>query len=90
MHGGKRHLNVVDSIVAKAISPESGVSDGLNAKDAEDISSLYLEVKISLLTQFYVDTVISGHWKNNRLRGKGATCCFLPLHIVISYNMREI
>ncbi|KAM1235269.1 hypothetical protein ACFX2J_004753 [Malus domestica] len=43
MHGGKRHLNVVDSIVAKAISPESGVSDGLNAKDAEDISSLYLE-----------------------------------------------
>lgn len=48
MHGGKRHLNVVDSIVAKAISPESGVSDGLNAKDAEDISSLYVEVKISL------------------------------------------
>lgn len=48
MHGGKRHLNVVDSIVATAISPQSSVSDVLNAKDAEDISSLYLEVKISL------------------------------------------
>ncbi|ONI10882.1 hypothetical protein PRUPE_4G074100 [Prunus persica] len=43
MHGGKRHLNVVDSIVATAISPQSSVSDVLNAKDAEDISSLYLE-----------------------------------------------
>lgn len=43
INGGKQHVNVIDSIVAHAISPESGVCDGLNAKDAEDISSLLLE-----------------------------------------------
>jgi hypothetical protein len=42
MHEGPRHINVVESVIANAIS------QGLDAKDAEDISSLYLEVKISL------------------------------------------
>lgn len=52
INGGKQHVNVIDSIVAHAISPESGVCDGLNAKDAEDISSLLLEVKF-LSTHLY-------------------------------------
>ncbi|XP_059437551.1 uncharacterized protein LOC132170550 isoform X2 [Corylus avellana] len=37
MHEGPRHINVVESVIANAIS------QGLDAKDAEDISSLYLE-----------------------------------------------
>lgn len=45
MNGGKQHINVIDSVVTRAISQESGVCNGLNAKDAEDISSLFLEVK---------------------------------------------
>lgn len=48
MHGGSRHINVVDAVVTDAISPGTNVSQGLSAKDREDISSLYLEVKISL------------------------------------------
>ena len=48
MHGGPRHINLVDAVVANAISPGTDVSQGLSAKDGEDISSLYLEVKISL------------------------------------------
>ncbi|PRQ29351.1 putative tetratricopeptide-like helical domain-containing protein [Rosa chinensis] len=43
MNGGKQHINVIDSVVTRAISQESGVCNGLNAKDAEDISSLFLE-----------------------------------------------
>lgn len=50
MHEGPKHRNVVESVIADAISSGLSVSQGLNAKDAEDISSLYLEVKISLLT----------------------------------------
>lgn len=37
-------MNIIDSIVADAISAESDVSQGLSTKDREDISSLYLEV----------------------------------------------
>ncbi|KAE7996277.1 hypothetical protein FH972_001011 [Carpinus fangiana] len=39
MHERPRHINVVESIIVNAIS------QGLDAKDAEDISSLYLEGK---------------------------------------------
>ncbi|KAF3449858.1 hypothetical protein FNV43_RR05937 [Rhamnella rubrinervis] len=43
IHGGKQHISVVDTIIANAVSPESDVSQGLNVKDAEDVSRLYLE-----------------------------------------------
>lgn len=75
---------MVDSIVATAISPQSSVSDVLNAKDAEDISSLYLEVKISLWTHFYV---YAGLGKNSRLAWKGVTCWFMPLQIFKPYSI---
>ncbi|XP_012091896.2 uncharacterized protein LOC105649750 isoform X2 [Jatropha curcas] len=42
-HGGIRHMNMVDTIVANAISPRPSVSLGLSAKDGEEISKLYLE-----------------------------------------------
>ncbi|KAL9329484.1 hypothetical protein ACSQ67_004487 [Phaseolus vulgaris] len=42
MHGGTKHMAVIDSIIADTISPRSG-SQGLSAEDAEDISNLYLE-----------------------------------------------
>ena len=52
--GGPEHIAVVDSIVAGAISPRPEESKGLSAKDAEDISNLYLEV-ISISFYFYLN-----------------------------------
>ena len=46
MHEGTRHINMVDTVIANAISPGPGIFQGLNGKDAEDISNLYIEVKI--------------------------------------------
>ena len=44
VHGGPIHIAVIDSIIAGAIAPKPDGSQGLSAKDAEDISNLYLEV----------------------------------------------
>ncbi|XVF25527.1 hypothetical protein REPUB_Repub13aG0220300 [Reevesia pubescens] len=41
MHGGPRHIHVLDAIIHDVIS--LGPSQGMNAKEAEDISSLYLQ-----------------------------------------------
>ncbi|XWS18595.1 hypothetical protein CRYUN_Cryun32bG0058000 [Craigia yunnanensis] len=41
MHGGPRHIHVLDAIVNDVIS--LGPSQGMNAKEAEDISILYLQ-----------------------------------------------
>uniref|UniRef100_A0A2P2L1A7 Pre-mRNA-processing factor 39 n=1 Tax=Rhizophora mucronata TaxID=61149 RepID=A0A2P2L1A7_RHIMU len=43
MHGGSKHRNMVNSIVADAISPVLSESQGLSAEMREDISRLYLE-----------------------------------------------
>ncbi|KAF4385970.1 hypothetical protein G4B88_031105 [Cannabis sativa] len=43
LHGGQRHIHVIDSVIANVISPGPDASQGLNAKDAEDVSSLYLK-----------------------------------------------
>lgn len=61
MHEGPRHINVVESVIANAISQAPDVSQGLDAKDAEDISSLYLEVEISLSTSICCCILYSGH-----------------------------
>ncbi|XP_062082210.1 pre-mRNA-processing factor 39-2-like [Humulus lupulus] len=45
LHGGQRHIHVVDSVIANVISPGPNVSQGWNVKDAEHVSSLYLKVK---------------------------------------------
>jgi len=39
-----KHMAVIDSIIADAISPRSDGSHGLSVEDAEYISNLYLEV----------------------------------------------
>lgn len=44
MHQGASQVHLLDSIVARAISPGTEGSQGLNPKDQEDISSLFLEV----------------------------------------------
>ncbi|EOY27807.1 hypothetical protein QUC31_012696 [Theobroma cacao] len=41
MHGGHTHIHVLDAIIDNAISP--GLSQGMNAEEAEDVSSLYLQ-----------------------------------------------
>ncbi|KAG5015476.1 hypothetical protein JHK85_021612 [Glycine max] len=43
MHGGTKHMAVIDSIIADTISPRSEGSQGFSTEDAEDISNLYLE-----------------------------------------------
>ncbi|XP_073226413.1 uncharacterized protein [Cicer arietinum] len=43
MHGGKEHMDAIDSLITDALSPRSDGSQGLSAQDAEDISNLYLE-----------------------------------------------
>ncbi|XP_061362573.1 pre-mRNA-processing factor 39-2 isoform X2 [Gastrolobium bilobum] len=43
VHGGPKHMAVIDSIIADAISPRSDGSQSLSAEDAEDISNSYLE-----------------------------------------------
>nr|UWV21202.1 hypothetical protein [Noronhia emarginata] len=42
-HEGASQVNIIESIIVDAISPGSDKSEGLNAKDREDISSLFLE-----------------------------------------------
>ncbi|XP_057997116.1 pre-mRNA-processing factor 39-2 isoform X2 [Hevea brasiliensis] len=42
-HRGSSHLNVIDAIVANAISPRPGVSQGFSATEREQISNQYLE-----------------------------------------------
>lgn len=44
MLGGPRHIHVIDAIVNDVIS--LGPSQGMNVKEAEDISCLYLQVKV--------------------------------------------
>ncbi|XP_058196087.1 pre-mRNA-processing factor 39-2 isoform X3 [Rhododendron vialii] len=43
MHGGVGQVNVVEPIITDAISPVPVASQGLGAKDREDISVLYLQ-----------------------------------------------
>ncbi|WJX53305.1 hypothetical protein P8452_39313 [Trifolium repens] len=43
MHGGKKHIDVIDPIIEGALSPRSDGSEGPSSEDAEDISNLYLE-----------------------------------------------
>ncbi|XP_057419646.1 pre-mRNA-processing factor 39-2 isoform X2 [Lotus japonicus] len=43
VHGGTKHITLIDTIIADALSPRSDESQGLGTEDAEDISKLYLE-----------------------------------------------
>lgn len=47
-HGGRHHINVVDSIIGRALSPSPDSFRSLNLEDAEDVSRLYLQVKVDL------------------------------------------
>ncbi|KAJ0016764.1 hypothetical protein Pint_10077 [Pistacia integerrima] len=48
MHGGSRHLNVVDSVIANAVYSGPDVLDAFSLKDVEDVSSLYLQQFVDL------------------------------------------
>lgn len=47
-HEGSSQVNVIDSIISDAVSPGSDEYHGLNAKDREIISCLFLEVGVYL------------------------------------------
>jgi len=57
MHGGTKHMAIIDSIIVDAISPRSDGSQGLSAEDAEYISNLYLEV-IFFMCSIIIESVI--------------------------------
>lgn len=44
IHGGTGEIGYVDSIVERAIVPESGVSLALSLTDRRDVSNLFLQV----------------------------------------------
>lgn len=39
MHGGSRHLNVVDSVIANALYSGPDLLDAFSQEDVEDVSS---------------------------------------------------
>lgn len=45
MHGGPRHMNIVDAIISNSLYSGSGVLQVFSREDVEDISSLYLQVR---------------------------------------------
>lgn len=47
-HQGPSQVSLLDSIIARAVSPSTDGSQGLDPKDQEDISSLFLEVRVNL------------------------------------------
>lgn len=49
-HDGANHVNIIDSIIADAISPGLDGKEGLDAKDRETIACLFLEVGLSIIT----------------------------------------
>lgn len=44
LHDGAREVELLDSLMARALALETDGSGGLSNKDQEDISILYLEV----------------------------------------------
>ncbi|KAL5774092.1 hypothetical protein ACOSP7_011649 [Xanthoceras sorbifolium] len=43
MHGGPRHMNLLDSVITKALYSGPGALQGFNVEHVEDISCLYLQ-----------------------------------------------
>lgn len=52
-HEGATHVNIIDSIISDAISPGLDEYEGLDAKDCEDISRLFLEVGFSIIKLYH-------------------------------------
>lgn len=52
-HEGASHVHIINSIIADAVSPGLDESDGLDAKDRENISCLFLEVGFSVITLYH-------------------------------------
>lgn len=47
-HEGMEHIHVVETVIANALYLPSSESQVLDSKDGEDISNLYLKVKLYL------------------------------------------
>lgn len=45
-HGGPKDIPLIDSVISNAVTPGSDVSTALSTKDREDISLLFLEVRV--------------------------------------------
>lgn len=46
MHGGSRQVDLLDPIIDREISHQTNSSDGLSPEDKEEISNLYMEVRL--------------------------------------------
>lgn len=49
-HEGASHVNIISSIVVDTISSRADKTEGLDAKDRENISCLFLEVRFSIIS----------------------------------------
>lgn len=49
-HEGASHVNIINSIIVDALSSGVDETDGLDAKDRENISCLFLEVRFSIIS----------------------------------------
>lgn len=84
MHEGSKHINAVDSIVANAIATGPDIHS-LSAKDREDLSCLYLEVRISFEEILHSPYLLS--WSLGRtLLLVYFFLLFFPFHIAISVH----
>lgn len=46
VHGGRSHISIVDAVISNALYSGSDVLQVFSLEDAEDISSLYLQVNL--------------------------------------------
>lgn len=53
MHDGAKQLSTIDSIITTAISPPPDGPQGLDIKDREYISTLFLEVRVYSQSFYY-------------------------------------
>lgn len=49
-HGGREHLNAVETVMANALYSGPTGSTILNARDAEELSNLYIKVDLFLFS----------------------------------------
>lgn len=52
-HEGASQVNIIDSIIADAISHGLDEYEGLNVKDRENISCLFLEVGVPIIMPYH-------------------------------------
>lgn len=59
MHGGLRHIDILDSVIADVLYSGPDVLQGFTEEDVEAIASLYIQVKLSAWLEYTSAVIIS-------------------------------